>query len=66
VEVCGISAVYSVYRNGPRMLPCGTPDWYTDLQTYFKILYSISDPQFFRYECLEFIFFDVQVFVLRV
>jgi hypothetical protein len=22
VEVCGISAVYSVYRKGPRMLPC--------------------------------------------
>jgi hypothetical protein len=22
--VCGISAVYSVYKNGPRMLPCGT------------------------------------------
>jgi hypothetical protein len=27
VEVCGISAVYSVYRKGPRMLPCGTPDY---------------------------------------
>jgi hypothetical protein len=24
--VCGISAVYSVYRKGPRMLPCGTPE----------------------------------------
>ena len=26
VEVCGISAVYSVYWKGPRMLPCGTPE----------------------------------------
>jgi hypothetical protein len=26
VEVCGISAVYSVYRKGHRMLPCGTPN----------------------------------------
>jgi hypothetical protein len=25
VEVCGMSTVYSVYRKGPRMLPCGTP-----------------------------------------
>jgi hypothetical protein len=25
VEVCGISAVYSVYRKGPRMLPSVTP-----------------------------------------
>ena len=22
LEVCGISAVYSVYRKGPRILPC--------------------------------------------
>ena len=22
---CGISAVYIVCKNGPRMLPCGTP-----------------------------------------
>jgi hypothetical protein len=26
VEVCGMSAVYSVYRKGPRILPCGTPE----------------------------------------
>jgi hypothetical protein len=26
VDVCGISAVYSVYRKGPRMVPCGTPN----------------------------------------
>jgi hypothetical protein len=26
VDVCGMSAVYSVYRKGPRMLPCGTPE----------------------------------------
>jgi hypothetical protein len=24
--VCGISAVYSVYKKGPRMLPCGNPE----------------------------------------
>jgi len=24
--VIGMSAVYSVYRNGPRILPWGTPD----------------------------------------
>jgi hypothetical protein len=24
--VCGISAVYSVYKKGPKMLPCGTPE----------------------------------------
>jgi hypothetical protein len=26
VDVWGISAVYNVYRRGPRMLPCGTPE----------------------------------------
>ena len=27
VGVCGISAIYSVYRKGPRMLPCGAPEF---------------------------------------
>jgi hypothetical protein len=27
VEVCGMSAIYSVYRKGPRMFPCGTPEY---------------------------------------
>jgi hypothetical protein len=26
VGVCGMSTVYSVYRKGPRILPCGTPE----------------------------------------
>jgi len=26
LEVSGMSAVYNVYRNGPRILPWGTPD----------------------------------------